>query len=88
MGPSFDAKSFVRPGLWCRHSEEDGDKACDEGECPVSMRSKLAGWKSTGINGGWIWLLDDIVKCERSGTCGGEPMNIPTYAKAILSAFG
>lgn len=81
MGPDFDAKGLVLPGLWC--SNGDG---CEDGQCPDSIKSTLQGWKPSGIQGGWIWLLDDVQKCEGSGVCSG-PMGTSAYAQAIVSAL-
>lgn len=78
MGPGFDAKGFVFPGLWSRHG---GD--CQEGDCPSDIKARFAEWKPTGIRGGFIWLYDDIRKCADSGTCPG-PMNSKDYAEAIV----
>jgi hypothetical protein len=84
MGPHFDAKGFVRPGLWSRHGEGQG---CEEGECPDSVEETLRGWKPSGIQGGWIWLLDDVIKCEGSGSCSGQSMDVAAYAKAIVAGL-
>jgi hypothetical protein len=82
MGPDFDAAGFVYPGLWCRHGD-----GCQEGQCPDSVESTLAGWSDTHIEGGWIWLLDDVYKCENSGVCSG-PMGTAAYAQAVISGLG
>jgi hypothetical protein len=82
MGPDFDAAGFVFPGLWC--SNGDG---CQEGQCPDSIESTIAGWSDTHIQGGWIWLLDDVYKCENSAVCSG-PMGTAAYAQAIVSGLG
>jgi hypothetical protein len=81
MGPKFDAKQFMRPGLWCRNGE-----SCEDGECPKSIFEKFRSWKRSGINGGWIWMLNDIEHCRKSGACQ-EPMDTPAYAKAIVSGL-
>jgi len=81
MGPGFDAKRFVRPGLWCRHG-----KHCREGECPKSVFETLRGWKSSGIDGGWIWMLGELEGCRDSGVCQ-EPMDTTAYAKAIVNGL-
>jgi hypothetical protein len=78
MGPDFDAEGMVLPGLWCTNGP-----GCDEGQCPDSIQQTFAGWKPTGIRGGWIWLLDDVIKCESSGACSGGPMGTAAYAAAI-----
>lgn len=81
MGDGFDAKGFVYPGLWCRHGDQ-----CGEGQCPDSITSQLAVWKPEGIQGGWIWLYDDIQKCETSGVCSGA-MDAKAYASAIVTGL-
>lgn len=81
MGPSFDAKTFVWPGLWARHGQ-----GCEEGECPEEIASTLTGWEPSGIDGAWIWLLDEVLQCESSGACSG-PMTVAAYADAIVKAL-
>jgi len=84
MGPRFPAAAFVYPGLACR--SKDQDKRCMQGDCPDDITSKLKRWKSTGIQGGFIWLYDDIQKCSDSGSCPGR-MDTAAYAGAILKAL-
>ncbi len=81
MGPGFDAKGFVFPGLWCRNGT-----ACLDGDCPEGITSQFASWRPTGIQGGFIWLYDDIQKCVNSNTCTG-PMNTTAYASAIVAGL-
>jgi hypothetical protein len=82
MGPGFDAKSFVRPGLWGRHGQN-----CEEGECPEAIHANVALWSgNAGIVGAWVWQLDELLACEASGTCSG-PMTIAAYAEAILDGL-
>lgn len=81
MGPGFDAKRFVRPGLWCRNGE-----SCEAGHCPKEIFETFRDWKGTGIDGGWIWMLDDVEHCRGSGACGG-PMDTSDYAKAIVNGL-
>src|SRR4051794_26629345 len=74
MGPSFDAKGFVLPGLWCSNGAR-----CGEGQDPASIHATFKSWKPSGIQGGWIWELDDIYRCEDPArTLGAQ-----AYAKAI-----
>jgi hypothetical protein len=83
MGSDFPAASFVSPGLWCRHGA-----SCAEDNCPSDITSQFAGWKSSGIQGGFIWLYDDIQKCEGSQACGsGVSMNAAAYANAIAQGL-
>jgi hypothetical protein len=81
MGPDFDAAGFVFPGLWCRNGD-----GCDQGDCPDSITSQFKAWKPDGIQGGFIWLYDDIQKCENSGTCSGS-MGTAAYASAIVQGL-
>jgi len=87
MGPGFDAAGFVRPGLWCIHTP-DGGPTCSDGQCPDSIEATFQGWRELGLTGGWIWLLDDVLKCEGSGTCSVEPMGVEAYAQAIVAGLG
>jgi hypothetical protein len=83
MGWSLQrAAAYVIPGLWCRHGD-----GCDEDSCPSDVLNTFKGWQSGGIQGGFIWLYDDIQKCENSGTCGG-PMGSAVYAGAIIAGLG
>ena len=83
MGEGFDAEGMVKPGLWCANGPD-----CADGDCPDSIQQTLAGWQDTGIEGGWIWLLDDVLKCESSGSCSGGPMGVDAYAAAITGGLG
>jgi len=66
----------VMPGLWTRHGS-----GCSAGDSPASVESRMAGWKtSAGINGGFLWLYDDIQKCWAQGTTA-------QYAAAINNAL-
>lgn len=66
----------VFPGLWCRHGG-----SCSEGDSPASVASQMAAWKrSAGVNGGFMWLYDDMRSCTSDGTTAD-------YANAINSAF-
>lgn len=83
MGPDFDAKGFVRPGLRCRRGNR-----CSEGECPDTFERKFREWSATGIRGGWAWRLDWVLKCQDSGSCSGGPLDVAAYAKAIVNGIG
>jgi hypothetical protein len=87
MPKGYDAAALVQPGLWCVHDDGSGG-TCNEGDCPTAIESTFAAWKPTGIGGGWIWLLDDVRKCERSGACSGAAIGTAAYAKAIVQALG
>jgi hypothetical protein len=76
------AASFIIPGLWCRNGE-----SCTSGECPDQMQAQYAGWKKLGIGGGFIWRYDDIIDCETSSTCSGNPMTPAAYAEAIINGL-
>lgn len=81
MGPSFPSNSFVFPGLWCINGS-----SCSSGQCPTGAESigdQMAAWsKSSQIQGGFIWLYDDILHCENSGVCPGS-MTSADYAASI-----
>ena len=83
MPAGFPAQTFVSPGLWCRHGD-----ACDQDDCPEAVQQTFAGWKSSGIDGGFIWVLGDIEHCATSGVCGaGAPMGTAAYAAAIVDGL-
>jgi hypothetical protein len=81
MGSGFAADSFVYPGLWCRNGTN-----CSDGSCPEDIQNQFQGWKPEGIDGGFIWLYDDLQKCESSGACPGS-MNSAAYASAIVKGL-
>ncbi len=81
MGSGLDAKAFVYPGLWCRHGE-----GCEAGMCPSAITGQFRDWKPEGIQGGFIWLYDDLQKCKDSGACGGS-MDTAAYAAAIVQGL-
>jgi len=81
MGSSFDAQGFVYPGLWCRNGD-----GCSSGDCPTAITARFAGWRSEGIQGGFIWLYDDIQACASSGACSGA-MDTAAYANAIVAGL-
>jgi Ricin-type beta-trefoil lectin domain len=67
----------VAPGLWSRNGS-----GCGSGDNPASVKSKMAAWRSSaGIQGGWMWLYDDIQSCSSQGTARD-------YATAINTALG
>lgn len=82
MGSGFDAAGFVFPGLWCRNGQ-----GCSDGQCPDEIAAQFASWQSDGIQGGFIWLYDDVQKCATSGACSGGPMGAAAYAQAIVSSL-
>ncbi|MEV6842947.1 discoidin domain-containing protein [Actinoplanes sp. NPDC051411] len=67
----------VDPGLWSRHGS-----GCTTGDSPADVGSKMQAWKaSAGIQGGFMWLYDDIQACA-----GQYPAS--AYASAINNATG
>jgi len=85
MGPSFPSSSFVFPGLWCRHTAQNGNPGdCNEGNCPGDVESRFADWSSSRLQGGWIWFYDELVECVRSNACYGQQMTSAAYASAVL----
>jgi hypothetical protein len=55
----------VDPGLWCKHIPPKGGSRCTDGDTPDQVKNKLSSWRgeSAPIEGGFIWLYDDIKKC-------------------------
>jgi hypothetical protein len=67
----------VDPGLWSRNGP-----GCSGGDDPASVRQRMAAWHaSAGIQGGFMWLYDDIQRCAGLGTAAA-------YANAINTATG
>jgi hypothetical protein len=85
MGPDFNAKAFVWPGLWVKHPAQNPGE--ETGECPDEIQKKLAGWQSTGIAGAWVWKFDEIREYKNSGMCTA-PMTLAAYTQAILKGLG
>lgn len=48
---------MVEMGLWSRHGD-----TCTEGDTPDMVYQKMSNWKAQ-VSGGWMWLLDDMIKC-------------------------
>lgn len=70
MGPDFDAKGFVFPGLWGQHG-----KHCGEGDLPDKIHQKLHKWKkAAGIEGAFLWLYDEIADCGGSAKAYAQKM--------------
>ncbi|GLY99969.1 hypothetical protein Acsp02_72220 [Actinoplanes sp. NBRC 103695] len=54
----------VDPGLWSRHGS-----GCSSGDTPATVESRMRGWvTSAGIQGGFLWLYDDMQACSAQGT--------------------
>jgi hypothetical protein len=67
----------VDPGVWSRNGS-----SCSTGDSPATVQSKMTGWRnSAGIQGGFIWLFDDIQRCSSQGTAA-------QYAAAVNNAVG
>ena len=67
----------VDPGLWSRHGT-----GCASGDTPASVESRMRGWvTSAGIQGGFLWLYDDMQACAAQGTPA-------QYAAAVNNATG
>jgi len=67
----------VDPGLWSRNGS-----GCSAGDSPGTVQSKMTSWRnSAGIQGGFMWLFDDIQRCSSQGTAAD-------YAAAINNATG
>jgi hypothetical protein len=81
MGTAFPAASLVYPGLWCYPGDptSSGGAGC----CPDAVTDEFADWKSSGIQGGFIWRYDDIQQQLGKGGCAGA-MDTAAYARAIV----
>ena len=67
----------VDPGLWSLH-----DTGCASGDTPARVESQMRAWvSSAGIQGGFLWLYDDIQKCSAKATSA-------QYAAAVNNATG
>jgi len=67
----------VDPGLWSRHGS-----GCASGDTPAGVESRMRGWvTSAGIQGGFLWLYDDMQACAAQGTPA-------QYAAAVNNATG
>jgi hypothetical protein len=67
----------VDPGLWSLH-----DSGCTSGDTPASVESRMRGWvTSAGIQGGFMWLYDDMQACAAKASPA-------QYAAAINNATG
>jgi len=73
LGPGSDPAEFIVPGLWCKHGA-----GCSGGMDPQQIQSLFQHYKTQGIEGGFIWLYDDIMKC------GNDPK---AYANAIIQGL-
>ena len=78
LGPAYDARGLVRPGLWSRHGDD-----CGDGDEPDGVAARCGAWKPSGIRGGFIWLYDDIRACGSRGGSGAA-----AYAGAITGTLG
>jgi hypothetical protein len=65
---------LVEAGLWSRHGTN-----CGTGDTPSSVRTKMTNWRS-GIGGGFMWLLDDMLACD-------SQYPLEDYAAAINEAL-
>ncbi|MFI5845279.1 discoidin domain-containing protein [Catenuloplanes sp. NPDC051500] len=67
----------VDPGLWSRHGTN-----CASGDSPATVESRMRSWQtSAGIQGGFMWLYDDMQACAAQGSPAA-------YAAAINNATG
>lgn len=68
----------VWPGLWSRHGS-----GCTQGSSPAQVGAQMSTWRQTaGIEGGFMWLYDDILACSAPGQTTSD------YAGAINGAVG
>ncbi len=64
----------VDAGLWSRHGA-----GCMSGDSPQQVYEQMLAW-SDAINGGWMWLLDDMLACD-------EQFELELYAEGIDQAL-
>lgn len=78
MGSGFAGATIVWPGLWCIHGTE-----CDQDNDPADMQTKFQAWHSReSIVGGFVWLYDDILHCQKS-----TADSTADYAQALLQGL-
>jgi len=65
----------VSMGLWSDHGN-----SCNEGRSPNEVENDFRGWQGN-VSGGFIWLYDDVQKCQGS-------QGAAQYASAINQALG
>jgi hypothetical protein len=80
------APAFIVPGLWCYQTSSPSDAKCPEKIC-----SPFSNWNAPpnnmGLQGGFIWLYDDILKFEDSNPCQWTATTAG-YANAIVKGLG
>jgi len=86
MPPGYDAQALIRPGLWCVNAGANCQAGPDS-RCPDNIQSTYAGWKSSGIQYGWLWLWDDMISCLNSNVCSGNSMTPAAYASAVVNGL-
>jgi hypothetical protein len=69
--------AYVIPGLWCGHGDN-----CGQGSWPNNVFDTFRHWRSSGIQGGFIWLYADIQKCKGSSGAGTKD-----YAAAMAAGL-
>ena len=65
-------------GYWSSHG-----RSCRSGYKPSVVSDRLSRYRNE-IKGGWMWLLDDMIKCTNSK---GMEQNLKDYAEAINSVL-
>ena len=82
MGPYFDAANFVFPGFAVEGLDLGGAL------CPDEIQSKVSKWKKDcGINGGWIWRVEEIVLPDDPGAALCNMPSLPTIADYAKSMY-
>ena len=79
------APSYLVPGLAVCGSESDG-RCPSNSDCGgnTGIEQSFANWKSTGIQGGFLWLYDAIVSNESSSPSPcSESADLQAYVQAI-----
>ncbi|MEZ4401567.1 MAG: alkaline phosphatase family protein [Kofleriaceae bacterium] len=77
------APSFIVPGLWCYHGQDDADS-----RCPAQVQADFAAYNQAGaaLTGGFLWIYDDVLKYRDANPCGG-PATAAAYAQAISTGL-
>ncbi|HJQ68604.1 MAG TPA: hypothetical protein VKA70_06515 [Blastocatellia bacterium] len=85
-----DPAAFIVPGYWCANPGTSCQPETYQGVmCPSGIEDTFSNLMTTdaGINGGFIWNYGDLISCENSGQCSGDPMTVNAYAQAIINGL-
>lgn len=79
MGDDFNIEGFLTPGLSSVHNEQGGGYG---GDCPETVKSTFAGWKSKDLVSGFIWDSYQIEHFTGNANCE-KPITLAAYASAL-----